>query len=681
MPTPLERAQKYLEQKLRETIAECGVPALAAVLVRNQGRTIVSGQQGIRKVGATGAQNTIQPSDRFNLGSVSKVFTGNLMGKLIQDGVGNLQWGTKLIDVYPEIASIPGAKDVYEDVTIEQFLAHTSGMPIQPSGDDANAYLSWTAADLTKAKLKQRRKQYMTAAMMDSPLFQPGQGAEYSGGGVICAAMAEHKTGKTYEELLQEHIYDPLGMTHSGVGELSTGALDGPWQHGWDSESLTVTPDTNTKKDAWTWHPRNPVGALCCSAEDMGKFLREQVRPDPQVFEAAVRQTMQTHQVAAASGFVRGAWSSDAPGSKEANIAHNGDNGVSYANMTVSLSQDVGYGAMANVNSAFGYPAVEEMHEVLHVMHSHWDTLFGPDTALWECAHPMPAVARAGRGTMVFARKHTGEVVRRVSTDGGDSWQAAGAFPGAVLTSGLAADASSDGQRVYVFGRGTDNRMWFAFSTNAGASWQGWNAIGAGIFLTGAAAAVSASGGLIHLVAIGMDGKMYRTRSLDSGETWIDWERIGQGVFTSAPAIAASSDGKIVHVFGRGSDYRIWRNVSIHSGSSFAEHWKPIGKGVFTTGPGAAASNDGARVHVIARGTDRRLWRNLSTNSGADWAAHWEPLPSGTLTSAPALATTADGANLSVFALGGTFKIYRNHSADSGHSWAGWEDLGSDFFC
>jgi hypothetical protein len=62
------------------------------------------------------------------------------------------------------------------------------------------------------------------------------------------------------------------------------------------------------------------------------------------------------------------------------------------------------------------------MHEVLHIMHSR-DTLFGPDAALWECAHPMPAVARGARA-MVFARRHTGEVVRRLSTNGGVSWQA-----------------------------------------------------------------------------------------------------------------------------------------------------------------------------------------------------------------------------------------------------------------
>jgi CubicO group peptidase (beta-lactamase class C family) len=680
MATPLARAKHFLEQKLRETIAECGVPALAAVLVRDQGQAIVASQQGIRKVGATGAQNKIQQSDRFNLGSVSKVFTGNLIGKLIQNGVGNLQWDTKLVDIYPTIHTIPGVQSVYKNVTIEQFLAHTSGMPIQPAGDNANAYLNWTVIDLTKQKLKQRRTQYTVAATMDSPLFQPGQGAEYSGGGVICAAIAEEKTGETYEDLMQKHIYGPLGMTNSGFGELSPGALDGPWQHGWDSENLTVNPDNNTKKDAWSWHPRNPVGAACCSAADMGKFLREQVRSDPQVFDGAVRQTMQTHQVAAASGFVRGAWSSSAPGSNQATIAHNGDNGVSYANMEVSLSQDVGYAAMSNVNKAFGFPAVDEMHEVMRLMHSHWDTLFAGDAPLWECAHPVPAVAMAGQKTIVFARTHNGEVVRRRTTNGGVTWQAAGTFPGAVLTSGLAADVSSDGQRVYVFGRGTDNRIWFSLSTDGGANWQDWNPIGAGIFQTGPAAAVSSNGSVIHLAGIGTDQKMYRTRSLDSGQTWIDWEPIGDGVFTSAPAMAASGDGKIVHVFARGTDYRIWRNVSITSGRAFSAQWRPIGNGVFTTGPGAAASSNGATVHVVARGSDRKLWRNMTLNTGNQWTSHWKEIPDGTLTSAPALTTTGDGGELSVFAFGGNFKIYRNHSSDSGQSWAGWANIGPDFF-
>jgi CubicO group peptidase (beta-lactamase class C family) len=681
MPTPIANARLFLQQKLRETIAECGVPALAAVLVRDEGATTVSSQQGIRKVGATGNQNKVLQSDRFNTGSVSKVFTGNLMGELIESGIGSLQWTTKLIDVFPSIGSVPGMHAVYKNVTIQQFLVHTSGMPIAPVADNANAYLGWTAADLTKAKLMQRREDYVEAAVKDAPLFSPGQGVEYGGGGIICVAMAEKRTGKTYEELLQERIYGPLGMTNSGVGELSPGALDGPWQHGWDGTSLAVTPDQNTKKDAWSWHPRNPAGAVCCSAADMGKFLREQVRPDPQVFTPLTRASMQIHQVTPASSFVRGAWSSSNAGSALADIAHNGSNGVSYAHMEVALAEKAGYGAMSNVNIAFGAPAVNELIETMKVMHSRWTSMFAdPNATFHECAHPYPGVALAGQKLTVFARRHDGAAVRRLRTNPRLPWQAAGTFPGAVLTSGLAAGASTDGKRMYAFGRGTDKRIWFAFSTDGGTNWQGWNPIGSGVFGSGPAAAVSGNGTLIHVIATGTDRKIYRTRSLDAGQTWSTWVPIGQGVFTSAPAIAASSDGKIVHVFGRGTDFRIWRNLSIHSGASFQTHWQPIGDGVFTSGPGAASSSNGAQVHVAARGTDRQLWRNSSANSGSAWLDHWQAIPNGIFTSAPALAASSDGAAIHVFAFGGDFRIYYSRSSDSGVAWQDWDDIGPDVF-
>jgi hypothetical protein len=126
---------------LRETIDECGVPALGAVLVRDEGDMTVSAQQGIRKVGEKGEQNKIQPHDRFNLGSVSKVFTGNLMGKLIQEGIGGLQWTTKLVDVFPDLPLFPLMKKVYKNVTIQQFLVHTSGMRKAPVGDNNDEYV------------------------------------------------------------------------------------------------------------------------------------------------------------------------------------------------------------------------------------------------------------------------------------------------------------------------------------------------------------------------------------------------------------------------------------------------------------------------------------------------------------------------------------------------------------
>ena len=82
-----ERAKVYLDLKLRELIVEGMVPALAGVLVRRAGEQIVHGQQGVRKLGAPKTGNYIHPADQFNTGSVSKVITANMIGKLMELGV------------------------------------------------------------------------------------------------------------------------------------------------------------------------------------------------------------------------------------------------------------------------------------------------------------------------------------------------------------------------------------------------------------------------------------------------------------------------------------------------------------------------------------------------------------------------------------------------------------------
>ena len=676
------KAQQFLEQKLRETIAECAVPALAAVLVRDAGSTIVSGQQGVRKLGASGAGNAIQPTDKFNLGSISKVFTANLIGKLIQDGIGGLQWSTQLGSVYASIWDVPASRDGYKQVTIEQLIAHTSGMPYTPAADQLNDWKTYTAADMTKPKLMARRRTYIKAAVLDAPSYwPPGSGFEYSGGGIIAASMAEHKTGQTYEDMLQQHIFQPLGMTNSGSGVTSTAALNGPWEHAWNADTMTTTPDPDTHKPAYSWHCRAPVGSVCMSADDMGKFIREQIRPDPQLFTAATRSTMQTHQVSTATSFVRGGWSSTQPGSSQAEIWHTGDIGVSYAALSVHLDRKFGFASMSNTNSTFAGPAAGEMLLVARAMHDHWNELFGTGSPeLIEGVHPVPAITLAGVDMMLFGRRHDGKVFRSRSTDSGAHWQAAGDFGPVRINSGLGAAASSDGQRLYVIGRGLDNHAWFGWSTDGGAHWQGWVPIRAGVFITGPAIACSANGSIVHAVGIGNDKRMWRTHSVDAGAHWVDWTPIGEGVFTSAPALAVSADGKVVHAVARGNDMRAWHNVSFDSGASFKPHWAPVGLGIFTSGLGAAVSDDGKRVHFMGRGTDGHMWRNTSTDSGSTWQAHWEAVPDGAFTSAPSLATSSNGLVLNACAFGSDFRVWGNRSTDGGHTWSGWGQKTSDFF-
>jgi CubicO group peptidase (beta-lactamase class C family) len=679
MTTPTTKATRFLEQKLRETVAECGVPALAAVMVTGSAPPlIISAQLGVRKMdGGAGSRNRIHPHDRFNLGSISKVFTGNLIGKLIQNGV--LEWTTRIVDVFPEFWVFPPARDGYKQVTIEQLIVHTSGMPTEPASDKDRGWdwKNYTALDMTKSNLKKRRRSYVVAALLDAPKFSPpGTGVHYGGGGIIAASMAEQVTGRTYEDLMQTHIYDPLGMSNSGFGELSTGALDGPWQHSWHKETFELKPDPITKRDGYSWNARNPVGGACCSAGDLGKFIREQLRVDPQVFNLGTRSTLQTHQVTRASEFVRGGWGSTIPGSDQAEIWHLGDNGVSFAALSIRLSKKVGFAAMCNANTTFSQPAVSKAMDVLRAMESRWG-LFTSNEELVECSHPVPAVVRAGNKMLLFARRHDGNIFRYKSDDGGKVWQAASSFPDAVFTSGLAANVSSNGRHVCVSGRGKDDQIWFTVSSDGGTGWKNWTPIPGGTFQTGPAVTINTHGTSINIFAVGFDSLMYIARSRDSGESWSAWTPIGTGTFTSAPAAVASADGIIVHVFGRGKDWRIWRNVSSHGGVGWLPHWVPIGEDIFTSGPGAAVYKTGTTVHVFARATDRCLWRNKTSTSGSHWLDHWQKCGESAFNSAPAVATDATNVHTQAYAFGNDFGLFKIGSVDA------WEDqqrIGHLFF-
>lgn len=676
------KPRRFLEQKLRETISECAVPALAAVLVRDGGNIVVSAQLGIRKVGATGAANAVQPSDKFNVGSISKVFTGYLLGKLIQSGVGGLSWTSKISDVYASIWDDSAARPGYKDVTIEQLMAHTSGMPYTPADDEVDDWWDYTAADMTKSKLRARRRLYVKNSVKDYPAYwPPNSGFVYSGGGIIATSMFEHKTGETYEDLLRKHVFDPLGMTNSGTGVTSAGDLDGPWQHSWDAETRKTTPDSKTHKPAYNWGPRASVGGVCLSAADMGKFIREQLRDDPKVVSKTTRTMLQTHRVSESSVYLRGAWKSSDPGSDQAKISHPGDIVVAYASLSIQLANRMGAAAMSNTNKAFANPAVGKMIEFSRAMNENWDSLFGPGSpTLVECAHPMPAVARSSAALWLFGRTHDGKVLRHRSKDSGATWEAKGNFGAVTVNSGLAADASPDGKHIYMVGRGLDNRMWVCSSHDSGATWQGSTPIEAGVFLTGPAITVDSTGKKIRVFGIGNDRKMWRALSHDGGKTWVGWAPIGQGVFTSAPAAAASDDGSTIHVFGRGDDMRCWRNVSTDGGKTFESSWKPLGEDVFTSSLAACASSDGQTVHVAGRGTDRSMWRAASSNGGTSWSTTWATIGDQRFTSAPALVCGENASIIHAFGFSTDFRVWGTRSIAGGSTWSPWAKKGEQVY-
>ena len=142
-----------------------------------------------------------QPDTKFRIGSVTKQFTATLILQLVDEG--KIKLDGKITDYLPDYR-----KDTGEKVTIHQLLNHTSGIPSYTDRPDFMAQVSrnpYGIADFVK--------KFASGDLQ----FEPGSKFSYNNSGYsLLGAIIEKVTGKSYETVLAERIFKPLGMTNSG---------------------------------------------------------------------------------------------------------------------------------------------------------------------------------------------------------------------------------------------------------------------------------------------------------------------------------------------------------------------------------------------------------------------------------------------------------------------------------
>ena len=72
-----------------------------------------------------GTDTPVTINDRFHIGSDTKAMTALLAGMLVEEG--KFRWNTTVGEIYPELVD-KMSKGV-KDITLEQLLSHTSGIP------------------------------------------------------------------------------------------------------------------------------------------------------------------------------------------------------------------------------------------------------------------------------------------------------------------------------------------------------------------------------------------------------------------------------------------------------------------------------------------------------------------------------------------------------------------------
>ena len=171
------------------------------VLVAEKGKMIFKKACGYADF-AWGIKNRVDT--KFRIYSASKQFTAMIVMQLAQEGKIDLDEPiTTYLPYY--------RKNTGDKITVHNMLTHSHGIPDPPM--DSMPLIITSSPEETI-------KKYFSS----DPMFEPGKKFSYSGVGgyTILGAIAERVSGKILKELLQERIFDPLGMKDSHYYDVKT---------------------------------------------------------------------------------------------------------------------------------------------------------------------------------------------------------------------------------------------------------------------------------------------------------------------------------------------------------------------------------------------------------------------------------------------------------------------------
>jgi CubicO group peptidase (beta-lactamase class C family) len=188
----------------------------------------------------------------------------------------------------------------------------------------------------------------------------PGSKYQYANYGyTIAGAMCERVTGKSWEDLMRDELFTPLGMTTAGFGSPGTAeAVDQPWGHGGIFGPKAIAPGPQADNPAVI----GPAGTVHCSLADWAKYaafhLRGSRGEEPRL-PADVFQKLHTPLPGDEDDYAFG-WivtERDWAGGKA--LMHAGSNTMWFALIWLAPQRDEAYLAATNVGSNTAFLACD----------------------------------------------------------------------------------------------------------------------------------------------------------------------------------------------------------------------------------------------------------------------------------------------------------------------------------
>jgi len=269
------------------------------------------------------ARTPVSPENTlFRPGSTSKLFTWTAVMQQVEQGKLDLDHD---VNDYLDFKIPP--RDG-KPVTLRQIMTHTAGFE-----DTARGLLPRKAEDVN---LERYLKTHIPAR-----IFPPGEIVAYSNYGCgLAGYIVQRVSGEGFDDYVQKHIFEPLGMHHSSFAMPLPPTLAPLMAKGYKSAS-------DGKPQPFELVDPAPAGALSSSATDMANFMIAQLQGgrfgDTRILQQATADLMHSPQHTAApglAGFDLGFYQEDRNGQRI--IGHGGDTVVFHSDLHLLLDANVG---------------------------------------------------------------------------------------------------------------------------------------------------------------------------------------------------------------------------------------------------------------------------------------------------------------------------------------------------
>lgn len=243
----ITNALPRLEAMVNGIIAANGVPGLSIAIIHDD-EVVYRKGFGLREIGKP---DLVSADTVFQIASLSKPVSSTVVAALVGEGI--VSWNSRLADIDPAFR----LAEAYPTsmITIRDLFAHRSGLP-GGAGDDLEEI------GYSRDEILQRLRLLLPASSFRSAYA-------YSNFGLTAGAVAAAKpTGRSWEDVAEGKLYQPLGMT-------STSSRHADFLTRPDRAALHIRENghwaAKVQRDP---DPQAPAGGVSSTASDLARWVR-----------------------------------------------------------------------------------------------------------------------------------------------------------------------------------------------------------------------------------------------------------------------------------------------------------------------------------------------------------------------------------------------------------------------